>query len=451
MNYIGENLRLEIFGGSHEPELGMTLRGFPAGEAVDAEALASFLARRAPGRNAWSSARSEKDEPLFRSGLTDGMSDGSPITAVIANADARPGDYRPLSSIPRPGHADYAAWVKTGSIAPGGGAYSGRMTAALCLAGGLCLQYLERRGVSVLSRIAELGGIADGGELSEDSRPCAFGTLSEDRAEAMKAAIAAAKEEGDSLGGVVECAVFGLPAGLGGPLFEGLEGRLAALLFAIPAVKGAEFGAGFAAARLRGSGNNDAFVLRNGRVETATNNCGGLLGGVTDGMPLVFRAAFKPTPSIAKTQKSVDLSTMTETTLSVSGRHDPCVVPRALPCVEAAAAIALCDAMISFESAGEDLAALRGEIDRVDGDIQTLFETRMFTCEQIAMYKKANALPVFDDEREKAKLSAVEKRSHPWLTEYDLMLFTRLMALSRMYQEELLETEARFLGQEDEP
>ena len=437
MNYIGENLRLEIFGGSNEPELGMTLRGFPAGEAVDAEALASFLARRAPGRNAWSSARSEKDEPLFRSGLTDGMSDGLPITAVIRNTDAR--------------GADYAAWVTTGSIPAGGGAWSGRMTAALCLAGGVCLQYLERRGVAVLARIFELGGIADEGELSEDSRPCAFGTLSAARGEAMKAAIAAAKEEGDSLGGVVECAVFGLPAGLGGPLFEGLEGRLAALLFAIPAVKGAEFGAGFAAARLRGSENNDAFVLRNGRVETATNNCGGLLGGVTDGMPLVFRAAFKPTPSIAKTQKSVDLSTMTETTLSVSGRHDPCVVPRALPCVEAAAAIALCDAMISLESAGEDLAALRGEIDRVDGDIQTLFETRMFTCEQIAMYKKANALPVFDDEREKAKLSAVEKRSHPWLTEYDLMLFTRLMALSRMYQEELLETEARFLGQEDEP
>lgn len=438
MNYIGENLRLEIFGGSHEPELGMTLRGFPAGEAVDAEALASFLARRAPGRSAWSSPRSEKDEPLFRSGLTDGMSDGSPITAVIANADARPGDYRPLSSIPRPGHADYAAWVKTGSIAPGGGAYSGRMTAALCLAGGLCLQYLERRGVRVLSRIAELGGIADGGELFEDSRPCAFGTLSEDRAEAMKAAIAAAKEEGDSLGGVVECAVFGLPAGLGGPLFEGLEGRLAALLFAIPAVKGAEFGAGFAAARLRGSGNNDPFVLRNGRVETATNNCGGLLGGVTDGMPLVFRAAFKPTPSIAKTQKSVDLSTMTETTLSVPGRHDPCVVPRALPCVEAAAAIALCDAMISFESAGEDLAALRGEIDRVDGDIQTLFETRMALVEKIAVFKKAQGLPVLDAIREAEKLLSIDARAAAGMADYDAALFRELMTLSRWRQEKLL-------------
>jgi chorismate synthase len=438
MNYIGENLRLEIFGGSHEPELGMTLRGFPAGEAVDTEALASFLARRAPGRNAWSSARSETDEPLFRSGLTDGMSDGSPITAVIANADARPEDYEKTASVPRPGHADYAAWVKTGSIAPGGGAYSGRMTAALCLAGGLCLQYLERRGVRVLSRIAELGGIADGGELSEDSHPCAFGTLSEDRAEAMKAAIAAAKEEGDSLGGVVECAVFGLPAGLGGPLFEGLEGRLAALLFAIPAVKGAEFGAGFAAARLRGSGNNDAFVLRNGRVETATNNCGGLLGGVTDGMPLVFRAAFKPTPSIAKTQRSVDLSTMTETELSVSGRHDPCVVPRALPCVEAAAAIALCDAMISFESAGEELAALRGEIDRVDGDLQTLFETRMELVEKIAAFKKARGLPVLDAIREAEKLLSVDARAAAGMADYDAALFRELMALSRRRQEKLL-------------
>ena len=438
MNYIGENLRLEIFGGSHEPELGMTLRGFPAGEAVDAEALASFLARRAPGRNAWSSARSEKDEPLFRSGLTDGMSDGLPITAVIRNTDARGADYAALAAVPRPGHADYAAWVKTGSIPAGGGAWSGRMTAALCLAGGVCLQYLERRGVAVLARIYELGGIADEGELSEDSRPCAFGTLSAACGEAMKAAIAAAKEEGDSLGGVVECAVFGLPAGLGGPLFEGLKGRLAALLFAIPAVKGAEFGAGFAAARLRGSENNDAFVLRNGRVETATNNCGGLLGGVTDGMPLVFRAAFKPTPSIAKTQRSVNLSTMTETELSVSGRHDPCVVPRALPCVEAAAAIALCDAMISLESAGEDLAALRGGIDRVDGDLQTLFEKRMELVEKIAALKKAQGLPVLDAVREAEKLLSVDARAAAGMADYDAALFRELMALSRRRQEKLL-------------
>ena len=451
MNYIGENLRLEIFGGSHGPELGMTLRGFPAGEAVDTEALASFLARRAPGRNAWSSARSETDEPLFRSGLTDGMSDGSPITAVIANADARPEDYEKTASVPRPGHADYAARLKYGAIPPGGGAFSGRMTAPLCLAGGLCLQALARRGVRIVSRIAELGGVCDEGELTEKAQSGGFPTFSEARGEAMKAAIAAAKADGDSLGGVVECAVFGLPGGLGGPLFDGLEGRIAALLFAVPAVKGVEFGLGFGSARLRGSENNDAFRIVNGRVVTETNRCGGILGGISDGMPLVLRAAFKPTPSIAKEQKSVDLDTMTETTLSVAGRHDPCVVPRAVPCVEAAAALALFDALLSAEAAGDDLPALRARIDRVDADLQALFERRMLLCERIAACKKDLALPILDEKREREKLSAVEKRSLPSLREYDRALFSRLMALSRMYQEELLETEERFLGQEDEP
>lgn len=436
MNYIGQNLRLSLFGGSHEARIGMTLDGFPAGEAIDRDALSAFLRRRAPGRNGWSSPRRESDEPVFSSGLQNGLSDGLPITAVIENRDARPADYAALQTVPRPGHADYAAWVRTGAIPAGGGRYSGRMTAPLCVAGGVCLQYLARRGISVSSRILELGGIADGGVLTAEARPCAFGTLSEARGEEMKAAIAAAASAGDSLGGVVECAVFGLPAGLGGPLFEGLEGRIAALLYAIPAVKGVEFGAGFAAARARGSENNDAFVLRDGRVVTETNNCGGLLGGVTDGMPLVLRAAFKPTPSIASPQKSVDLALMAETELRVSGRHDPCIVPRALPCAESAAAIALCDAMISFEAAGEDLAALRARIDRIDGDLQTLFERRMSVCEQIAMLKKEKALPILDDKREKEKLLAVEKRAHPRLKEYDLLLWARLMALSRMLQEE---------------
>ena len=438
MNYIGENLRLAIFGGSHEPRIGMTLDGFPAGESVEHDALAAFLSRRAPGRNEWSTARSEKDEPQFLSGLNSGVSDGLPITAVIANTDARGADYAPLSSIPRPGHADYAAWVKAGSIPAGGGAWSGRMSAALCLAGGICLQYLERRGVFVLSRISEIGGIRDEGELTKEARPGAFATLSAACGEKMKAAIAAAKEEGDSLGGVVESAVFGLSAGLGGPLFEGLEGRIAALLYAIPAVKGVEFGSGFAAARLRGSENNDPFVLRSGRVETATNHCGGLLGGVTDGMPLVFRAAFKPTPSIAKRQKSVDLERMAETEISVPGRHDPCVVPRALPCVEAAAAIALCDAMISSERTGHDLPALRAQIDRIDGELQTLFERRMAICEEIAAYKQAQGLPVLAATREKEKLLSVDARAAAGMAAYDAAFFRHLMLLSRQRQEELL-------------
>ena len=443
MNYIGENLRLALFGGSHEAQIGMTLRGFPAGEAVDHDALKAFLARRAPGRNAWSSQRKEPDEPVFQSGFSGGVSDGTPITAVIANTDVRPGDYAPLSAIPRPGHADYAAWVRTGSIPAGGGPWSGRMSAALCLAGGICLQFLERRGISVLSRAAEIGGIRDEGELTENASIGSFPTLSEERALEMRAAIAAAKAEGDSLGGVAECAVFGLPAGLGGPLFDGLEGRIAALLYAIGAVKGVEFGRGFAAARLRGSENNDAFVLRSGRVETATNNCGGLLGGVTDGMPLLFRAAFKPTPSISKTQKSVDLSAMTETELSVPGRHDPCIVPRALPCVEAAAAIALCDALISLETAGQDLAALRARIDRLDSDILTLFERRMDLCEKVSAYKKAHALPVRDAARELEKLQSAAARASAGMAAYDAALLEQLMALSRRRQEELRGEDAK--------
>ncbi|MBR0207405.1 MAG: chorismate synthase [Oscillospiraceae bacterium] len=437
MNYIGENLRLSIFGASHEERIGMTLDGFPAGERIDPDALRAFLARRAPGQNAWSSARSEKDEPEILSGVQDGLSDGLPITAVIRNTDARSADYAALSTVPRPGHADYTAWVKTGSIPAGGGAWSGRMSAALCLAGGICLQALQRRGITLLSRIAGIGSVLDEGALTEDSRPGAFPTLSETRGRDMIAAIAAAREEGDSLGGVAECAVFGLPAGLGGALFEGLEGRIAALLYAIPAVKGVEFGSGFAAARLRGSENNDPFVLRRGRVETATNHCGGLLGGVTDGMPLVLRAAFKPTPSIAKKQRSVDLESMTETELTVPGRHDPCVVPRALPCVEAAAAIALCDALISFERRGDDLPALRARIDRIDGDLQTLFERRMELVDRIAAYKRDRGLPVRAAAREAEKLLSVDARAAADMAPYDAAFFKQLMALSRQRQEEL--------------
>lgn len=438
MNYIGENLRLEIFGASHESVVGMTLSGFPAGECVDFDALSAFLRRRSPGKDTWSTTRSESDEPEFRSGFVDNVSDGMPITAVICNTDTRSSDYQAISSIPRPGHADYAAWVKTGSIPAGGGAYSGRMTAPLCIAGGICLQFLNRRGISVLSRISELGGIADEAELSENSVPGVFPTLSEKRGEEMKAAIAAAKAEGDSLGGVSECAVFGLPAGLGGPLFEGLEGRISSLLYAIPAVKGVEFGRGFSSARLRGSENNDPFVLRDGRVETATNNCGGLLGGVTDGMPLVFRAAFKPTPSISKAQNSVDLESMTEKKIVVSGRHDPCVVPRATVCLEAAAAIALCDAMISYEARDGDLVSLRAQIDRVDGELQALFERRMGLVGKIAANKQEQGMPVLDPIREAEKLLSVDACAAAGLSGYDVSFFRHLMSLARQRQEELL-------------
>lgn len=345
----GENLRVHIFGESHGPAVGVTVEGIPAGEAVDLAELQRFLDRRAPGRNAWSTPRKEADVPEFLSGLREGKTCGTPLTAILKSANTRSGDYDALRDVPRPGHADYTAWVKYGESrdSRGGGHFSGRLTAPLCVAGGICLQLLAREGITIISRVAAIGGVRDEGELTASTTEKAFPTVSDSAGEAMRSAIAAARAEGDSLGGVIECAVLGLPAGLGDPMFDGMENRIAAAVFGVPAVKGIEFGAGFTAAGLRGSENNDAFSVENGRIITESNHCGGILGGITDGMPLTFRAAVKPTPSIARPQQSVDLNTGEIVPLTVTGRHDPCIVPRAVPCLEAAAAIAVYDALLA--------------------------------------------------------------------------------------------------------
>ena len=253
--------------------------------------------------------------------------------------------------MPRPGHADYTAQVKYGGAQDrsGGGHFSGRMTAPLCVAGGICLQLLAAEGIRVISRIAAIGSVHDTGELTASTADKPFPTVDDGRGEAMRAEIADARAEGDSVGGVIECAVLGLPAGLGDPMFDGMENRIAAAAFAIPAVKGIEFGSGFASAALRGSENNDPFIVENGTVKTETNHCGGILGGITNGMPLTFRVAIKPTPSIAGEQRSVNLETLKAEKLRVTGRHDPCIVPRAVPCVEAAAAIAVYDALLGHK------------------------------------------------------------------------------------------------------
>ena len=344
----GENLHLTIFGQSHSPAIGMTLEGIPAGEQIDFEALQRFLERRAPGRNAYSTARREADAPEFLSGLRGDTTCGVPLTAIIRNGDTRSKDYAPFSAVPRPGHADYTANVKYFGHQDyaGSGHFSGRLTAPLCIAGGVCLQILQRRGIEVISRIKAIGDVEDPSPLSASTAEKAFPTVDEAAGEAMQAAIAQAKAQGDSLGGVIECAVLGLPAGLGDPMFGGMENRIAGIVFGIPAVKGVEFGAGFAAAKLRGSQNNDSYTVQDGRIETRSNHCGGILGGITNGMPLVFRAAIKPTPSIAMEQDSVNLETLTEEKLRVGGRHDPCIVPRAVPVMEAAAAIAVYDALL---------------------------------------------------------------------------------------------------------
>lgn len=431
-------LRLEIFGQSHSECVGMHLDGIPAGVRIDLDALQVFLNRRAPGGGGGASTRRERDIPRFVSGLADGVTDGGRITAVIANEDARPADYAAFRLVPRPGHADYTAYMKHGEIATGGGQFSGRMTAPLCVAGGICAQLLAREGVEIISRIAEIAGIADEGALTRPTASKPFPTVSDARGDKMRAAIASAKAEGDSVGGVIECAVVNAPVGLGGALFDGLEGRIAALSLAIPAVKGVEFGAGFAAAKMRGSENNDAFAVKNGRVVTETNNSGGILGGISDGMPIVFRVAVKPTPSIAAPQKSVDLATMRATELSVTGRHDACIVPRAVPCVEAAAAIAVCDALLARRreaaTTAPDLAALRQRLDEADRALFAAFDARMALSGEIGAYKRAHGLPVLDLAREGEKRARIAAAAPEGLGEYSAALYAELARLSREYQ-----------------
>ena len=345
---IGENMRLTIFGQSHSAAIGMTLEGIPAGKELDMEQLSAFLLRRAPGRNAWSTSRKEADQPEFLSGLVGNITCGVPITAIIRNGDTRSGDYASLKEVPRPGHADFPAEIKYHGFqdVAGGGHFSGRLTAPLCVAGGICLQLLQAEGIQIRARILSIGSVEDHGEFSAPVSGFDFPVADPACGKAMQALIAACKAEGDSVGGVIECIAEGLPAGLGDPIFGGMENRISALVFGIPAVKGIEFGAGFAASRMRGSENNDPYGIRDGKAVPLTNHCGGILGGITVGTPLVFRAAFKPTPSIAQPQKSVRLSEGLETELVVPGRHDPCVVPRAVPCVEAAAAIAIYDSFL---------------------------------------------------------------------------------------------------------
>lgn len=341
------NIKFTIFGQSHSPAIGVTVEGLPAGFEPDMNELARFMQRRAPGRNEFSTPRSEADSPEFISGLFDGRLCGTPFTAIIKNTNTRSVDYSELKYKPRPGHADFTAGERYNDAQDytGGGHFSGRLTAPLCIVGGLCLQLLKAEGISVVTRIAELGGVADKGEICSTADK-SFPVVDDECGEKMKAAILSAKENGDSVGGVIECAVLGCPAGIGDPMFGGMENRISSLVFGIPAVKGIEFGAGFGAAKMLGSENNDPFGMENGNIITKTNNCGGILGGITTGMPIVFRAAVKPTPSIAIEQDTVDLRTMENTKLTVHGRHDPCIVPRAVPCIEAAVAIAVYDALL---------------------------------------------------------------------------------------------------------
>lgn len=355
-NIYGKNIKISIFGQSHSPAIGVSIDGLPAGLAINFDELGAFMRRRMPGQGAYATKRKEPDEPEFLSGLVDGVTCGAPLTAIIRNTDARPSDYDQLRDIPRPSHADYTAYIKYGEARDvrGGGSFSGRLTAPLCIAGGIFLQLLQRENINIAAHIAQIGDISDraydpvlaGKDDFAGLKTADFPVLSADAGKQMLSAIEEARLAGDSLGGIIECAVTGLPTGIGEPMFDGVENRLAAIVFGIPAVKGIEFGNGFAAAGLRGSENNDAFTMCGDIVRTRTNNHGGVLGGITSGMPVIFRAAFKPTPSISMQQDSVSLSRRENTKIAVTGRHDPCIVPRAVPCIEAAAAVAIYDMIL---------------------------------------------------------------------------------------------------------
>ena len=341
---IGKKVRVQLFGQSHSRGLGVVIDGLPAGEEIDFNRVNDFLRRRMGGTNPYSTKRGEPDVPNILSGIVDNKTCGAPLCATFANTNTRSSDYDELRFVPRPSHADYTAFVKHSgnNDVSGGGHFSGRLTLPLCFAGAVCLQLLERRGITVDAHIHSIAEITDD-PFDGNPVPVGFPTVSVAAGEKMILAIEAAKEAGDSVGGVVECGVWGLPAGLGDPIFDNIESRLAYGLFAIPAVKGVEFGAGFAAAAMTGSSYNDPFYMDGGTVKTKSNNSGGILGGITSGMPIIFRAAFKPTASIALPQESVNLATGLDTVLEVKGRHDPCIVPRAVPCVTAVAAVIMLD------------------------------------------------------------------------------------------------------------
>lgn len=355
---FGNKLHLQLFGQSHSQSMGAVLDGFPSGVAVDEERLNAFMARRAPGRDEFSTKRKEADRVEFVSGVMNGsdgiaLTTGAPICMVIQNQDTRSGDYDKLRFVPRPSHADYPAFVRFGEARDhrGGGEFSGRLTAPLCAAGFLCLELLRQKGIEIGAHIASVGPCEDDrfdplAPQLHAAQEKPFPVLNDEQGAKMQEIIRAAREEADSIGGTIECAVTGVPAGAGGTSFGSLEGLLSLAMFAIPAVKGVEFGSGFAGTLLRGSENNDPYRAEDGHVVTLSNHAGGILGGLATGMPILFRVAVKPTASIGQEQESVFLPEKRNVSLQITGRHDPCIVQRAVPVVEAAAAVAILDALL---------------------------------------------------------------------------------------------------------
>ncbi len=350
------NLTVSIFGESHGNGIGVVIDGLPGGCEIDFEKVLDFMARRAPKKDGISTRRNEKDFPEIMSGYLNGKTTGTPLCAVIKNTDQHSKDYGNIQTVARPGHADYTGAMRYNNANDirGGGHFSGRITAPLVFAGAVCGQILEQKGIYSGAHILSIGDVWDENfddinvskDILDSVKAKDFPLINSEMEEHMKNKVKEASEKLDSVGGRIECAVIGLKAGVGSPMFDGIENRISQIVFGIPAVKGIEFGAGFDFADMNGSEANDCFTTDGKEIRTVTNNNGGILGGISDGMPIIFTAAIKPTPSIAQPQQTVDYIKMENTTLEIKGRHDACIVPRAVPVVEAAANIAILSFLI---------------------------------------------------------------------------------------------------------
>jgi len=352
-NSIGKELKVTTFGESHGKVIGVVVDGCPAGLPLSEADFQEELDHRVPAEPMIVSARVEKDETQILSGVFNGLTTGAPIALMVENKKTQSSDYETTKDLPRPGHSDYPARVRYGGFNDyrGGGRFSGRVTVALIMAGIIAKKLLGRYDIDVLAYTRSISKIKtdkkfSAAEIRKNKNAAATRCPDLACAEKMEEAIIKARKEGESLGGVIECIALNMPPGIGEPLFDSLDADLAKAVFAVPAVKGVEFGAGFRAAELTGSQNNDSFLLKNGKVITSTEHAGGILGGLSSGMPIMIKVAIKPTPSIAKEQKTVNLASMENAAISIKGRHDPCVVPKAVPAIEAAVAIALADHMI---------------------------------------------------------------------------------------------------------
>ncbi len=440
----GNTLKLYIDGGSRDKLISARLSGFPAGISIDFDKLNAFTSRRKPGNQPWSTTRCEEDLSIFTSGIKSGVTTGEPIELSIHNNDAEKTYDIDYSRFPRPSHADYPAAVKYGPAVDlrGGGHFSGRLTAPLCSAGGLCLQYLEGKNVEIYAHIYSIGDIKDipvdmlNPDIAalEKVKERAFPTVSEKNGQRMQTIIEAKRLDSNSLGGIIECFVTGLDVGLGEHMFRSAESAICNAVFAIPGVKGIEFGSGFDAAKLSGVENNDPYRIVNNKVELTKNSSGGVLGGMTTGAPLVFRVAFKPTASIPRTQSTVDLEKMVNTEIKIEGRNDPCYVPRAVPAVEAAAALAITDLYLSWHDNPDLLSEYRGIIDDCDSDIAAAIHERNSAILKVAEYKKLSNVSIYQPTREKSVIERVKTYLDGYEKDSISEIYTTLFSCSREMQ-----------------